>query len=557
MAPDFREIDRELTGPGQPFEIVDGEVAGRRVRIWRNGIATYRQLLDASVAFGDATFLVFGDERWTFLRHIEEVAAWAAVLRDEYGIVPGDRIALAARNVLDWPAVFGAALAIGAVAVPLNGWWTPDELRYGLEHSGARVVAADGVRRKRIADAGCTAIEVIGIGPGDEGADGRALVDRVRGVPLPDVGVTGDDLATIFYTSGTTGRPKGVVGTHANLLVNPTNAFYLGARFARREGLDPAEVFRAAGQPSQLLSVPFFHATGCHSTLVCSLAMGGRIVLMGRWDAAEAVKLIRQEQVTTFSAVPALALELAAEIERQGVDVPSLRSVGFGGAPSPAELSRRLERVLPGRRSSNGYGMTETSGMVTLNSGADHVARPLSVGVPLPVYEARVVDDDGTVLPSGEPGELQLRGPGIVVGYWDDPAATDAVLSADGWLSTGDVAVIEDDGFLSIVDRAKDVIIRGGENISSSEIEGVLYDLAGVVEAAVVAVPHDILGEEPAAVVRCESGVELTADAVRDHVASHLARFKVPAVVVFTDQPLPRNATGKLLKAAVRQLVTA
>jgi acyl-CoA synthetase (AMP-forming)/AMP-acid ligase II len=372
---------------------------------------------------------------------------------------------------------------------------------------------------------------------------------------LPDVELAPEDLATIFYTSGTTGRPKGVVGTHRNICTNLVNLMYVGARAGRRT---PSAATPSAATPSApatpavvLVPVPLFHATGCHSVLVAQLFFGGTLVFMRRWDPAVAVELIERERVTTLTGVPAMTWELLGVPDLESHDLSSLRSMGGGGAAAPPEIVRRAERRLPGRGVSNGYGLTETSSLVASNSGADYAARPDSVGVPVPVCEVRITDADGNGVPTGAVGEVWIRGPNVVPGYWHRPEETASTFT-DGWCHTGDIGRFDDEGFLFIVDRAKDLVIRGGENISSAEVEAALFEHPAVADVAVVGVPHQVLGEEVAAVVELRPGHAAGPDELRAHVAERLAAFKVPQVIVFRDEPLPRNPAGKVLKRELR-----
>jgi long-chain acyl-CoA synthetase len=298
--------------------------------------------------------------------------------------------------------------------------------------------------------------------------------------------------------------------------------------------------------------VPFFHATGCHSVLVANLAAGNRLVIMHKWDAGRALELIERERVTTFGGVPAMVWQVIEHPDFARRDLSSLRAVAYGGAPAAPELVRAIEELFPGRLPSNGYGLTETSSVTTVNAGADYVRRPDSVGVPIPVCDVKVVDDDGRVLPTGEVGELWIKGPNVVKGYWNKPHET-AESFSDGWLHSGDLARIDDEGFVYIVDRAKDLVIRGGENISSVEVEAALFEHPAVTDAAVIGIPHPVLGEEVGAVVHTMPGAAVTEDELREHVAARLAAFKVPARIWFWAEALPRNPAGKILKRQLKQ----
>jgi long-chain acyl-CoA synthetase len=468
------------------------------------------------------------------------------------------------RNFPEWSVAFWAAAAAGAVVVPLNAWWTGEELHYGLADSGTTVLICDQQRAERIADYLTylpdlrTTIVVRADGP--DLPLGMLPYEQVLGeaqssgdAVLPEVGLATDDDATIFYTSGTTGRPKGALGTHRNICTNPISLIYVNARNALRSGTEVG----GGGPNSYLLSVPLFHATGCHSILVANLLAGGKLVMMHRWDAGRALQLIERERITSFGGVPTMVMQVLDHPDFARRDTSSVRSVGYGGAPAPPELVRRVKAHFPRVSASNGYGLTETSSLSTMNTGADYEAKPDSVGPPVPVVSVMVVDPDGKELPVDDVGELWIKGPNVVKGYWGKPEATAQTFSG-GWLHTGDIARVDDEGFVYIVDRAKDMLIRGGENVYCVEIESVLYEHEAIADAAVIGIPHPVLGEEVGAVVQLRPGFTPAEADIQAHVASRLAGFKVPARVWFVDQPLPRNPAGKILKRQLRdQLVDA
>jgi long-chain acyl-CoA synthetase len=368
----------------------------------------------------------------------------------------------------------------------------------------------------------------------------------------PDPGIEPDDEATIFYTSGTTGKPKGALGTHRNFTTNMMNLAFSGARsqLRMRSAIEageieppppPATTASTPTQNAQLLSVPFFHATGCHSVLQGATVSGSKLVLMHKWNPERALELIERERVTSFGGVPSMVWQVLQSPDFDKRDTSSVQGIGYGGAPAPPELVRKIAEMFPGKLPSNGYGLTETSSMTTSNSGIDYQRKPDSVGPAVAVCEVKVVDD-----------ELWIKGPNVVVGYWNKPEATAASFT-DGWLHTGDVARIDDEGFVFIVDRAKDMIIRGGENVYCAEVEAALFEHDAVMDAAVVAVPHQVLGEEVGAVIQLKPGRTATAEELQAHVRERLAGFKVPAHVYFRDDDLPRNPAGKILKRELRE----
>jgi long-chain acyl-CoA synthetase len=564
QVPSVAEVHATLTAPGAPFEMEELTIRGIPTRTWKHAPPTLRAVLETSRAHGEKDFLVYEDEHWSFERHYAEAAQLAHVLRERFGIQPGDRVAIAMRNFPEWSIAFWAAAAAGAVIVPLNSWWTGPELEYGLSDSGSVVAFVDGDRLDRIGPhlGALPALRAVVVAR-DERAEppygalrfSDVLGEVPDGVTVPDgVELAPEGDATIFYTSGTTGQPKGALGTHRNICTNLMSLGFAQARAALRSP-DPEAAanagVRTSDQNAYLLSVPFFHATGCHSILVANLAFAGKIVLMYKWDPGRALELIERERITTFGGVPAMVWQVIDHPDFAKRDTSSVRAIGYGGAPAAPELVRRIEAMFPGRTPSNGYGLTETSSVTTLNSGADYIHKPASVGVPVAVVDVKVVDADGAALSTGEIGELWIKGPNVVKGYWNKPEATAAAIT-EGWLHSGDVARLDDEGFVYIVDRAKDMIIRGGENVYCVEVEAALYEHPAVSDAAVIGIPHKVLGEEVGAVVHCLPGFEVTEDELRGHVAERLAAFKVPVRIWFRGEPLPRNPAGKILKRDLR-----
>ena len=568
--PTFAELDAQLTAPGSNFEIEVVDIRGVSTRTWKNAAPSLRTLLERSRAHGDKTFIVYEDEQLTFEQHYAAAAAFANRLVAHFGVQKGDRVAIAMRNFPEWPIAFWGAAATGAVVVPLNAWWTGPELEYGLSDSGSKVLVADGERLERLAEhlpslPGLTTIVVRNEGPPPEGILSWDDVVATSGEPpaLPDVDIHPDDDATIFYTSGTTGKPKGALGSQRNFTTNMMSLGFSGARSMMRTMAARAESGDATPPPArqnndrpvqnaQLLSVPFFHATGCHSTLQGATVGGSKLVLMHKWNPERALELIERERVTSFGGVPAMVWQVLQSPDFEKRDTSSIQGIGYGGAPAPPELVRKIEEMFPGRPPSNGYGLTETSSLSTMNSGMDYQRKPDSVGVPVAVVEIKVVDELGNDLPQGEVGELWIKGPNVVKGYWGKPEATAATFT-DGWLHTGDVARIDEEGFVFIVDRAKDMIIRGGENVYCAEIESALFEHDAVLDAAVVGIPHQVLGEEVGAIVQLKPGATATVDELQRHVRDRLAAFKVPVQIWFREEDLPRNPAGKVLKRDLRQ----
>ncbi|WP_217232097.1 class I adenylate-forming enzyme family protein [Streptomyces anulatus] len=555
-------IEASLTAPGAPFAVVIGE---RGTPEYADGPRTLREFVETTWAYRDTPFLIAGEQRYSYAEFFAAASALAVHLRERYGLRSGDRAVIAMRNHPEWQIAFWAAQLAGLVAVPLNAWWTEDEFLHALEDCEPGVLLVDGERLGRVADwARRTGTRVVlfhgdhGDHGGPDGADDSGLrVERYEEFPAPDplaappdVEPRPEDDATILYTSGTTGRPKGAVATHLAQAGAALNPRYHAAASALARGVIPGQ----GPAPVSLMTFPFFHVaafTGFYG----AMAAGGTLVLMHKWDADEALRLIRAHRVTHFAGVPTTGLQLLEAAERAGDGLGGLTLFSTGGAPAPPALVARLtarygERVEP----RNGYGLTETSGGVLAHFGDEYRAEPGGAGRPTPVTEVRVAGPSGDELPDGEAGELWLRGQSLFRGYWRDAAATEEAFGDGGWFRTGDLAVRRE-GRVSIVDRIKDVVIRGGENVYCVEVEGVLHDHPDVTDAAVLGIPHPVLGEEVAAVVRARPGAGVTAGALREHVGGKLAAFKVPARVLFTDGPLPRNATGKLLKDRLRAVV--
>jgi long-chain acyl-CoA synthetase len=487
------------------------------------------------------------------------VAALATLLQEHYGIRRGDRIAIAMRNYPEWVMTFWAAVAIGAVVVPLNAWWSGEELHYGLADSGAVLLFADSERAGRVGpyldqlDLRSVIVvrHVDPLAPAMEAFEN--VLDKAGAVTeLPDVEIDPEDAATIFYTSGTQGKPKGALGTHRNITTNPYSLAYIAALVELYSGRIPAILSGKKTVLTALVTVPLFHVTGCHSMLMSATLAGNTLVAMYKWNPEQALALIERERINIFGGVPGMAWQLLESADLPERDTTSLQQINYGGAPAAPQLIRRIREVFPHISPRNGYGMTETSSLFSANGGELYIDKPDSVGPVVAICDARIVAADGRDLPVGAVGELWARGPNVIPGYWNKPQAN-AVPFANGWLRTGDLARLDDDGCLYIVDRVKDVLIRGGENVYCVEVEDALYSHPAVMDAAVVGLDDRILGEQVAAVVQIKTGCTATAEELRQHVAQRLAAFKVPVYIELRAQPLPRNANGKIMKRQLRE----
>ncbi len=543
-----------LTAPGMRFEMEEVDIRGVRLRTWKNAPPNLRAIALLGQSHGAREFVIYEDERMTYDAWFRAVARLAHEFQAR-GVKKGDRVALAMRNLPEWPVVFFAAVTIGAICVPLNAWWTGDELAFGLSNSGTKLLICDEERWDRLKDRrnDFSCVNHTFVTRAEHPLNGADTLESVIGTPrqyaslpeatLPDVDILPEDDATIFYTSGTTGRPKGALGTHRNLCTNILSSGYNAGCAVLRRGEPLPEPQPKTG----LTVIPLFHVTACSAGLMGNIAAGNTMVYMYKWDPVEAFKIIEREKVSSTGGVPTIAWQLLEHPERKNYDLSSIEAIAYGGAPAAPELVRKIREVfgaLPG----NGWGMTETMATVTGHSSEDYLNRPDSCGPPVAVADLKIMSEDGSrELPTGEIGELWARGPMVVKGYWNNPEAT-AETFVDGWVKTGDLARLDEEGWCYIADRAKDMIIRGGENIYSSEVENVLYDHPAVTDAALIGLPHQQLGEEPAAVVHLAPGMEASEADLQEWVAERLAKFKVPVRIAFTPDTLPRNANGKILK---------
>ena len=556
----YEEACRLVTAPGAPFETVEQEVMGVPRTLFRHAPGSLRDVVVGASQRGDSIFLVYEDERWSFERFGREVAGLAAALVDRFGVRKGDRVAVAMRNYPEWVVSYAAAVSVGAISVSFNAWWTPDEMDFALRDCGASVLIADEERIERSRGT-CDALGIPTIAvraPGapaapGAGEGGRAPVLAWTDVvdpdaPLPEVDIDPDDDATILYTSGTTGNPKGAVSTHRAVV-----QAIMG--YACRSALDKArdpERLGGKSAPVFILVVPLFHVTGCVPVMLSCLIGGLELVMMYKWQPERALELIERERVTNFVGVPTQNIDMLNSPAFDRYDTSSLRSVGGGGAPAPPELVQRISTTYKAAAPGVGYGMTETNAYGPQNSGPDYVERPTSAGRVTPIMRVEVRDPAGVAVPNGEAGEIWFNGPPLLRGYWNRPDATAEVL-VDGWLRSGDVGRLDDEGFVYVEDRIKDMVLRGGENVYCAEVEAAFHEHPAVHEVAVFGVPHERLGEEVAAVVMLRDGASASEQELLDHVAARLAAFKVPTRVRITSEPLPRNAAGKFLKRELRR----
>lgn len=547
----------ELTGPGGEFEIVEAEVLGNRLRVYKNAPPSVREVWLSTLQFPERDYLVYQDERWTYADAHRDVASAAAWMFDQ-GVKPGDRVAIAMRNYPEWMLLYWACVSVGIAVVGMNAWWTPEEMEYALKDSEPKILFADSERLERVLAISGAAdkMKIVGVRAPDAPSPVIQWSDVLaHGGALPDVSVDPDADACIFYTSGTTGFPKGAQLTHRGCVSNLLNMAFAGASTqlatARATGEMPPE---EAPVPVGLITTPLFHVTANNCAAYLITAAGGKIVLMYRWDAGEALKLVETEKVTAMSGVPIMARELINHPDFEKTDTSSLATLGGGGAQLPPDLVQKIDSTVATARPNTGYGMTETCGIITSVAADFFIDKPDSAGPAMPNFEAKCVNDLGETVAQGEVGELWVRGSSVIKGYINRPEAT-AESITDGWLHTGDIARIDEHGFIFIVDRKKDMVLRGGENVYCAEVEAAIYRHPSVAECSVFGVPDDRLGEEVGVAVVLKPGEDLAAVTLREHCAGIMAKHKVPRYVWFLTA-LPRNASGKFIKRDLKEQLT-
>ena len=553
----FEDACSAVCGPGTMFEVNETETNGRGAKTFVHAPPNLGALFGLASLRTDE-FIVFEDERWTMPELLDLAGRIGHVLIETYEVAKGDRVALAMRNYPEWIAAFVAITSVGAVAVPLNAWWQTDELAYALGDSGAKIVFADEERLGRMLAEGTngtidvSGLTILVVRNQSEPAGGAVALDSVLPVEaaMPTVEVLPDDNVTILYTSGTTGNPKGAVSTHS-AVVHGLMCFAARAQVAALCQPDPEVDPANPPQGTFMLSVPLFHVTGLVPVMLGSFVGGSRLIMTHRWDPERALELIEREGVTHFVGVPTMSWDLLEDPTFADRDTSTLKSVGGGGAPMPPELVKRIDDNFAKGRPGLGYGMTETNAYGPQNSGQEFLDHPTSTGRTIPITEMRVTDTDGNPLPNGETGELWFRGPSLISGYWNRPEAT-AETIVDGWLRSGDLGTIDDEGFVYVSDRAKDMVLRAGENIYCIEVEAAIYEHPAVYEAAVYGVPDERLGEDLACHVMVKDGQSLDAGELQRFLGERLAKFKVPGRVSIVTESLPRNASGKILKRQLR-----
>ena len=544
---------KELTAAEQPYELVPGSVFDRPCLRFKNAPPTLRDLFSQSRS--EVEFILYEDQRLTFDEAYIEASKIAMILVNDYGVKPGDRVAISMRNYPEWILAFMAATSIGGIAVAMNALWQPEEMAYGLTDSGAKVLFADEERLARFAQiATPPKVQLISVRTSayPNAVDLANLVAKLENsgqtIAMPEQYAKPEDDATLLYTSGSTGHPKGVASCHVNI-ISALMSWELDQTTAIGLMEEPPEA--PAHPPATLMAVPLFHATGSHAVYLASYRHQRKLVCMYKWDPAIAAQMIEEEKITTFIAPAAMTGDLVLEAQRSQRDLSSLASVGGGGAPRAPEQVRNIEKSFTKALPGTGWGMTETNAIGTSIGGIDYLERPDSSGRCSGVMELKVIDEAGNALDANNRGELLIRGTGVFRGYWNRPDANAETFLPGGWMRTGDVAYLDDEGYLFIVDRIKDLVIRGGENIGCGEVEAALLEHPLIHEASVYAVPDERLGEEVGTTIYTETRIDT--DELNSFLLERLARFKVPAHTLQQHEPLPRTASGKILKRELRE----
>ena len=536
------------------------------MRVFDAAPPNMRVLWEMSAGYGDKPYVVFEDEVYTYDEIHAQVRSLAHYLRNDLGVAAGDRVAVAMRNYPEWIVSYWAITSLGAAIVGLNAWWTSAEMKYGLDDSRPKALIVDNERLTNVKPVLSEVREGGDIHVITVRSDAELPTDAVKWTDvvkpdeapatLPEASIEPDDDICIFYTSGTTGFPKGAQLTHRGSVHNVLHLAFANtlaaAGAAKIDAANGVETEKATeADPAIMVPTPLFHVTACNCVLHPVTAIGAKIVLMHKWDAGRALELIEREKVGSFTGVPTMARELLTHPNWATTDTSTLAALGGGGAALQPDLVEKIDKAKGAVKPSTGYGLTETHGVATAVGNVFFSAKPTSAGPILPTFEAKLVDDEGNELPAGSVGQLCVKGPAVVKGYLNRPEAT-AEAIRDGWFNTGDIVRIDEDGFVHIVDRAKDMVLRGGENVYCSEVEAAIYQHPGVAEAAVFGIPDERLGEEVAvAIVRAE-GSDLDETELAAHLGPLLAKFKQPKKVWFLDEQLPRNANGKFLKRELR-----
>jgi long-chain acyl-CoA synthetase len=555
---ELKQVYAEMTGPESLFGISKIDVRGQSLKSFTLAPGSLRDVWAMTAGYAERDYLVYEGEVWTYAQAHQEVASIANWMMAN-GVQPGDRVAIAMRNYPEWILTYWALVSIGVAVVGINAWWVADELDFGLTDSAPKAIICDQDRLNNFMTIRDNHKDMTVIGVRlKEAVEG--VVDyadlKNHGGDMPDVTVDPDSDACIFYTSGTTGRPKGAQLTQRGCVLNIMNVAFMNLAvtkaLARRDGTEDQLPEPGQGPVTvTLVTTPLFHVTANNCVVQPATLTGGKIIHMYKWDAGEALKMIEAHKITGISGVPVMSREIISHPDFDKYDTSSLTALGGGGSQLQPDLVQKIDTSLKNGRAATGYGMTEVCGIISAISSDYFADRPDSAGPFVPTLEYKTIDSEGNTLPDGALGELCVKGANVIKGYLNRPEATEETIK-DGWLSTGDIARIDEDGFVYIVDRAKDMVLRGGENVYCAEVEVAIFKHNAISECTVFGVLDDRLGEEVGAAIFFKPGEEISAAEIREHCSGLIAKFKVPRYIWILDEPLPRNASGKFLKRELR-----
>ena len=551
----FKDITEQLTSSGQLFETREyTNSKGIVLREYASFPDNLRGYFDFGLLHADKEFLIYDSERFLYKDVIAKAAQVGNALISE-GIKKGDRVAICMQNNPEFIFAYMGITGIGAVCVPLNSWWVPDEVIYALEHSEAKLLFGDQKRLQGLENLKDVKKIITSYTPDDNFISFSEFI-KDQSSEWPDIEISRDDQATIYYTSGSTGKPKGVLSSQRGVISSMFSWACMSTILSEREkimGNDSTPL--ASSESSILLCVPLFHATGSHVAFLMSILVGRKVVMMKKWDAGDAIRLIHEEKVSDITGVPTQTWELLNHPDREKYDLSSLRTLGGGGGPRPAEHVKLLDENFKGRPGI-GYGLTETNALGTLANGDEYVSHPSTAGrVVPPLTEIKIFDENWNELPEGEIGEIAIRSESNMLGYWKNEEATSECMNNEGWFRSGDMGKFEGP-FLFILDRIKDMVIRGGENIACPEVENAIYEHPDVLEACVFGIPDERLGEILCTAIYLKKGAKLDKDTLVQFLSNKLAAFKIPAIIEFSSVNLPLVASGKFDKPALRKMFT-